>query len=591
MSQAIFNNINPSTTSGNQLAVLLTDFKNAVVSGFSGTTRPSQLLPGGYWIDITNDLTGFWEFKIYDGFQDITVFSLNKNTGAASISSADTLFKVSRTSDDSVGPILRLLKERISGLKQTLAGDTLGEVQFHGTRDDSVGTLQARIKSISQNNVSAVQQGAYLAFEVTTLNGASVAEVMRIIDGKVGIGTNAPSEALHVIGNARFAKNSDDAVGPIVKLRKRRITSSGQVLNNDVIGSVDFISADEAGADVESASIEVTARETQSTAAQGSKIVLKNKKLGQVVYTNQIEIEEDVKVKTKLNAQEGMEVTGDSLITGNETVTGLSTVGSQVVSGTQTVNGTSTLNGTVNITGNLNVTGTTTTVNSANLEVTDPNISVNKGGNQSTANSAKSGFKVEMSDATHAQIGYDSTKNSKFVIGEIGSEKEIADVSSVQSFTNKALVSPSRLDPKQDTFSALVTYALTAINGELVHATDNKRVYYVKDGLLEYLPGLNFVVPSIAISVLNIDWSLGTVFYKDVAANSTFTFSNLIDGKVISVVIRNTSVANITLTLPAGIFRDTTIDLVVEPSKENVYTFIRSNSKTYASFVSKLTNA
>jgi hypothetical protein len=109
MSQGIFGSIIPTTTSGNQLATILNDFKEAVVSGFSGTSRPSELDPGGYWIDTTNDPTT-WEFKLWTGVQDIIVFTLNLTTGTATIGSADSLFEVAKISADSVGHILRLLK-------------------------------------------------------------------------------------------------------------------------------------------------------------------------------------------------------------------------------------------------------------------------------------------------------------------------------------------------------------------------------------------------------------------------------------------------------------------------------------------------
>jgi hypothetical protein len=68
------------------------------------------------------------------------------------------------------------------------------------------------------------------------------------------------------------------------------------------------------------------------------------------------------------------------------------------------------------VTGDLTVNGTTTTVNSTTLEVTDPNIIVNNGGNQATANTAVSGLTVEMSDATDAVFGYDSSTTIKIQV-------------------------------------------------------------------------------------------------------------------------------------------------------------------------------
>ena len=89
--------------------------------------------------------------------------------------------------------------------------------------------------------------------------------------------------------------------------------------------------------------------------------------------------------------------------------------------------------------GDLTVNGTTTTINTATLDVEDANITVNNGGNQATANSNVAGFKVEMSDATHARVGYDSSLASKFKAGEEGAESQIATVSHTQTLINKSI--------------------------------------------------------------------------------------------------------------------------------------------------------
>ena len=91
------------------------------------------------------------------------------------------------------------------------------------------------------------------------------------------------------------------------------------------------------------------------------------------------------------------------------------------------------------VSGDLTVNGTTTTVNSTNLEVTDGNIVVNNGGTQASANTQKAGITVEMSDATDAVLGYDSTLTSKFKIGESADEREVVTTTHSQSLTNKTV--------------------------------------------------------------------------------------------------------------------------------------------------------
>ena len=107
----------------------------------------------------------------------------------------------------------------------------------------------------------------------------------------------------------------------------------------------------------------------------------------------------------------------------------------QPIESTVTIDG----SGNVTIPGDLTVSGTTTTIDTSTLNVTDANITVNDGGNQASADSNDAGITVEMSDATDAFIGYDSTLTSKFAIGEVGAGVEIADVSSSQTFENKTI--------------------------------------------------------------------------------------------------------------------------------------------------------
>jgi len=163
--------------------------------------------------------------------------------------------------------------------------------------------------------------------------------------------------------------------------------------------------------------------------------------------------------------------------------------GSLVIEGGMGIEENLNVGGDTVLTGNLTVNGVTTTVNTTNMVVTDANIVLNNGGNQSNADSADAGITIGMTDATDAIIHYDSTAASKFKIGNIGSTKEVVTISDSQSLTNKTITSPSittpsRSDVKQDTDANLITYSTTASNGQLCFATDTKVLYQVIDSAL-----------------------------------------------------------------------------------------------------------
>ncbi|RTL05229.1 hypothetical protein EKK58_08760 [Candidatus Dependentiae bacterium] len=143
--------------------------------------------------------------------------------------------------------------------------------------------------------------------------------------------------------------------------------------------------------------------------------------------------------------------------------------------GAQTIAGNKTFSGNVIVAGDLTVNGTTTTINTATLDVEDANVTVNKGGNQATANSNRAGIEVEMSDATEAGVGYDSTLASKFKAGEVGTQYEILTSQHPQVVENKDIdggtaSNTNRITLPKNTTSNL--NALTRKEGTIVFDTD-----------------------------------------------------------------------------------------------------------------------
>lgn len=183
MSQVIFDSIDPAI-SGTDLATVLNDFKAAIVSGFSGTTRPTELDQGGGWIDMTNDPT-YWTFKIWTGTDDVEIFRINLSTALASVSLAVEEFSVKKITADTAGAILKLIKQRIANNGQVLSGDTVGRLQFIGRANDSSNPVVAEIKwDATDDQTSSAFGGELSLWSVADASG-TLTKHMRLVDGLV----------------------------------------------------------------------------------------------------------------------------------------------------------------------------------------------------------------------------------------------------------------------------------------------------------------------------------------------------------------------------------------------------------------------
>jgi len=309
MSQQIFTTINPTTTSGSQLATILVDFKDAMVSGMSGTSRPAALQAGGGWIDTTNGGSPnfYWSYKIYTGSVDIEVFRVNLATGTASISGSDSSFSISKFIGDATAPLLQLVKRRVASNGQVLNGDVLGEVQFIGRTNTSTDPIVARIKVVASDDETTSASGGYLVLEATPTGTAAMAEMARIVDNKMSIGGSfAPVRTMHARGDGiRSERRADDANAGVVEIKKRRISGTGAVQNNDILGSYRFVSTDDASADAITAAIIATATQAHTSTNQGTKLSLMAMKDGANTLFEAVTIQAmaDFKVPVKIYAQ------------------------------------------------------------------------------------------------------------------------------------------------------------------------------------------------------------------------------------------------------------------------------------------------
>lgn len=129
---------------------------------------------------------------------------------------------------------------------------------------------------------------------------------------------------------------------------------------------------------------------------------------------------------------------------------------------------------------------------------------------------------------------------------------------------------------KKLSLTLLLAFALSATAAETP----------LKNGVLQ---GTFKVQPTVAISALDINWSVAQTFSKTLAANSTFTFSNVTDGRTIAVAITNTA-GNFTVTFPASVkWAGGTQPVQTVGAKVDVWTFVRVGSVTYGSVVANFT--
>ena len=302
MSQLIPSNIDPNVTSGTQLADIINGFKDAYRTGNSGSSRPANLGAYGYWIDSSTVGTdGLLKYTFYDGTNDIVLFTINKNTQNLILASAENEYEITRISDDSVGPILNLIKKRILGGGQTKDGDNLGRIDFTGVDGSAVTYVCARIRATATDDITSSNQGSKLAFFVTEDETANLIEKMTLTgDGKLGVGTTSPGKTISAAGDDstvgfKATQTEDSVTAPQVALKKKRQTgTNGQTQNLDGIGTHIFIGTDEAGVEVELAKIEVKANENTSTTAQGSDLIVSVKKKGTTTFEEALKISDGV---------------------------------------------------------------------------------------------------------------------------------------------------------------------------------------------------------------------------------------------------------------------------------------------------------
>lgn len=155
MAQNIFTNINPATTSGPDVATLLNNFKAAVLSGLSGTARPTELASGGCWIDTST--FGKLILRMFDGTHDVPVITVDMATNKIVYSEFD-LFEAA---------VYKQFASDLRPAKTTKGGlwvdngtpNQLSLKMYDGTHDVTIATVNSLTSSIFSTFQNAVRAG------------------------------------------------------------------------------------------------------------------------------------------------------------------------------------------------------------------------------------------------------------------------------------------------------------------------------------------------------------------------------------------------------------------------------------------------
>lgn len=179
------------------------------------------------------------------------------------------------------------------------------------------------------------------------------------------------------------------------------------------------------------------------------------------------------------------------------------------------------------VTGDLTVNGATVTVNTATLDVEDTNITVNKGGND--ASSAGAGLTVDRT-GTKGSIIYNNAAVSKFKVGDLASEVEIATISGAQVITNKDIDGGTASNTTRITIpkaSKATLDALTRKEATIVYASDLDKLYSDDGTSLKEIgsggSGINYLADYYTADTVG---TVGNANVSDTGNRSSGTFSS-----------------------------------------------------------------
>lgn len=84
-----------------------------------------------------------------------------------------------------------------------------------------------------------------------------------------------------------------------------------------------------------------------------------------------------------------------------------------------------------------------------------------------------------------------------------------------------------------------------------------------------------------------IDWSLADTFIRSFSANTTLSFSNMVNGKGITLIVENTGGTTIQITFPSPIIKDAGA-ITLTNGRTAIFTLLRANNKTFLASMTDL---
>lgn len=177
------------------------------------------------------------------------------------------------------------------------------------------------------------------------------------------------------------------------------------------------------------------------------------------------------------------------------------------------------------------------------------------------------------------------TNSSGFMEASSITNTELSRLSGIGSNVQSQLDSlDGRLDTAEPIISSLASEITTTVKLTGDQTITGRKTF---NGIIDANKGVGS--SPITISALDINFSTGNVFIKTLSANSTFTFSNALDGQTIYVLLTNTA-SNYTVSFPASVkWAGNSTPTMTIGAKQDLFSFTKIGSNYYGSVIQDFT--